>query len=98
MFRDLLSAGISVIVISGFAIALIAWCAMLWSLIRIPFNLKPGVKAWEGGNPFNHIFKSENLASAGLAARKRFGESLIVFVITILAFATLGLVGKWLVP
>ena len=64
-------------------VGILAWCVLLWSLLRVPFNLKPGVQAWSGGNPFNYLFKPEALTQAGLAARRRAGLALAVFVATV---------------
>jgi hypothetical protein len=65
------------------AVGVLAWCVLLWSVLRVPFNLKPGVQAWSSGNPFNYLFKPEALTEAGLRARHRAGVALVVFVATV---------------
>ena len=54
-----------------------------FNLVRIPFHLKPGVRAWAGGNPLNYIFAPDSLTPKGLAARRRVGISCVVFLVSL---------------
>lgn len=77
-------------------VGVIAWLSIMWNLLRVPFNLKPGVDPWALGNPFNNLFKSEALTSEGLAARRRAGFSLSVFGVALIVGAIAGALLKWL--
>jgi len=87
---------IAVFVVACFATAC-ALLALLWNLLRIPFNLKPGATA-PLGNPFNAVFKSDLLSESGLAARRRAGLALLAFVLMLLAAALTGFIAKVLAP
>ncbi len=65
--------------VAACGVGLIAWGVLLWNVVRVPFNLKPGVDPWAHGNPLNNLFNTDALTSTGLAARKRAGFSLLVF-------------------
>jgi hypothetical protein len=78
------------------AVGVIAWFLAVWNLLRIPFNLKPGVERWPLGNPFNNLFKAEALTTEGLAARRRVGVSLGVFGGALAVGAVAGVMTKWL--
>ena len=78
------------------AIGVAAWVALLWNMFRVPFNLKPGVRAWALGNPFNYLFRPDALTATGLQARRRSGLSLLVFVVAVITGAMTGLLAKWL--
>jgi hypothetical protein len=90
-----MSHALLAIFVAACVLGLLAWIIGMWNLIRIPFNLKPGVDAWATGNPFNHILSSDSLTSAGLAARRRLGQCFLLFVAALAVGAAAGLLAKW---
>jgi len=81
--------------VGAFAVGVVAWVGALWNLLRIPFNLRPGVQLWATGNPFNHLLNTESLTPAGVVARKRLGQFIVLFVSAIAVGALAGLLAKW---
>jgi hypothetical protein len=79
----------------AWAVGIFAWVGALWNLLRIPFHLKPGVALWATGNPLNHLLNSESLTATGLAARKRLGQFLALFVCAVGVGGAAGLLVKW---
>ena len=79
-------------------LAAIAWLVLAWNVVRVSFNLKPGIRAWAQGNPLNYLFNPEALAPAGLAARKRAGLSLLVFGCALVVGAIAGIAAKVMQP
>jgi len=84
-----------VIFVGACIVGLLAWIVGVWNLVRIPFNLKPGVDAWATGNPFNHLLNSDSLTPAGLAARRRLGQCFLLFVAALVVGTAAGLLAKW---
>jgi hypothetical protein len=76
--------------------ALVALVIAFWNMVRVPFNLKPGVNAWAGGNPLNYLLKPEALTDKGIAARRRVGQALLIFLAACVAGAAIGLLAKWI--
>jgi hypothetical protein len=85
------------IFIATWAVAACAFLALAWNLFRIPFSLKPGSTS-PLGNPFNAIFSPELLSESGLAARRRAGLALALFVVMLIAGAFSGLMARLLAP
>jgi len=75
---------------------LVALLIACWNMVRIPFNLEPGVDAWASGNPLNYLLKPEALTDRGVAARRRVGQALVIFVVAWVAGAAIGLLAKWI--
>ena len=86
------------ILVVGFVVACcvaaIAWLVLAWNVVRVPFNLKPGIRAWAQGNPFNYLLRPEALTPVGLAARKRVGFSLLVFGCALAVGAIVGIAAR----
>lgn len=85
-----------ILFVAACGIAVIAWLVLAWNMIRVPFNLQPGVDVWASGNPFNYLFRPEVLTAEGLVARRRAGISLMVFAAAVVAGAVSGSLLKWL--
>ena len=77
--------------ITGF----LALAVALWNMVRVPFNLKPGIDAWASGNPLNYLLKPEALTNTGVIARRRVGHALLIFIGAWVAAAVAGLLAKW---
>lgn len=84
--------------VAAYSVAAIAWLVLVWNVVRVPFNLKPGIRAWAQGNPLNYLFNPQALAPAGLAARKRAGLSLLVFGCALAVGAIAGIAAKVMQP
>ena len=67
------------------AVGAVAWFILAWSLIRVPFNAKPGVSVWGlRGNPLNVMLKPELLSTEGLALRQRALKALFFLLVSCL--------------
>ena len=80
--------------IASVAIGVVAWVGALWNLLRIPFNLRPGVQVWATGNPFNHLLNTQSLTPVGVVARKRLGQFIVLFFSAIAVGALAGLFAR----
>jgi hypothetical protein len=74
---------ILVVFVLACTVGLVSVLVAVFNLISIPFRLKPGVRAWAGGNPLNYVLAPDSLTQRGLAARRRVGISCVVFLVSL---------------
>ena len=72
-----------VVFVLACAAVLVSVLVAVFNLVSISFHLKPGVRAWAGGNPLNYVFTPGSLTPKGLAARRRVGISCVVFLVSL---------------
>ena len=90
-----MAATLLIIFVLACVVGVVAWLSAVWHLMRIPFNLKPGVQLWSSGNPFNHLLNTESLTAKGVAARQRLAQSVAAFLGAIVVGAAAGILAKW---
>lgn len=94
---SVVATALVVVFVIALAAAACAFLVLAWNLVRIPFHLRSDA-SYPLGNPFNAVLRPELLSEPGLAARRRAGLALVIFILMLAAGALSGFLAKIIAP